>query len=609
MRRLVILLGLVLLALGLTPSPAASAPPKKSTAGALRQDQVFRAIYPVAPRSLDPHGPTDPAAWPVIMACYNRLVTLSPGTAKPDSSLAQTFRVSPDGLKYTFVLYEGLTFSDGTVVNTDAVFFSFDRLMSTEAGRRFFPYLRRFEPLGPYSFRLILSQPWPPFLASLALPQASIVSPGLSQRHPAYLETRTLGSGNYAVYDWKDGTIGIQQRPELPARHKVGFAMFHFEPDPRKRYEKMVAYNAHLTIAPQIPPGGLPEQYKDLNSPGFSARYLAFNTGRTYARMQNTRRAMSFIIREAFKDRPGHMDNPFPAGLFYDSPRRAEPPEVGETDRLTQAAVILRDAGPPLTPLSLVIRAGDESLRRDAETVIRALAPYGFQINLLPLEGAKLRQSLETGDYDLYLDTRTADIPSADMWLGRFLDPAASVDGNPAFFRNNRAAQLIREINAMVGQPGDGPQELAALDRDRARKLADLASIAQTEAPYVFLYQMESPLVVDERLINQRPHPMWPEIWPIDSADLKPFSVRSGANPTGKRPAPAPPPDQPPPPAAPALAEPPPAASTAPAPPPAEAEEEFVFSWGGQENNPAPQRLEGENPSPGLDEFIGEVME
>lgn len=604
MRRLVTLILPILLAICLSAAPVAAAP-QKSKAGALRQDQVFRAIYPAAPASLDPHGPPDPAAWPVIMACYNRLVTMTEGSAKPVPSLAQTIRVSPDGLKYTFILHEGMTFSDGTVVNTDAAFFTFDRLMSSEVGRRYYPHLHRFEPLGPYSFRLILSRPWPPFLASLALPQASLISPGLNQRAPSYLDARTLGSGNYTVYDWKDDTIGIQQRPELPARNKVGFAMFHFEPDPEKRYEKMTAHDAHLTIAPKIPDGGPPEKFRVIKVPGFSVRYLAFNTGRAYTRMQTTRRAMSFIIRDAFKDRPGRMDGPFPAGLFHDSPRRAEPPEVGRADRLTQAAVIIGDVGPPPGPLTLLIRAGDDSLARDAEAIIRALVPYGFNINPLALDGARLRQALETGDFDLFLDTRTADIPSADMWLGRFLDPASSVDGNPAFFNNSQAARLINEINTMVGQPGDGPHELAAVDRDRAAKVAELAEIALTEAPYVFLYQLEFPMVVDERLINQRPHPMWPEIWPIDHADLKPFSVRSGANPTGKRPAPAqaPPADVPDP--SPAEE---PVRPYAPAPEPPEIEPEPDFSLSAPDEDQAPGRLEGENPAPGFDEFIGEVL-
>lgn len=534
MRRSIILILIATLTGLLWPSLLLSAPAKKS--GTIQKEQVFRAIYPYPPASLDPHGPPDPAAWPVIMAAYNRLVTMTEGSAKPIPSLAKTIRVSPDGLKYTFHLEEGLTFSDGTVVNSEAAFFSFDRLMSSDVGRRYYPHLARFEILGPYSFRLILKRPWPPFLASLSLPQASLISPGLRQRPVSYLETKTLGSGNYVVYDWQDNTIGLQERPDLPARHKIGFAMFHYEPDPQKRYEKMIAHGAHLVIAPQLPPEGLPPQYHALNVPSFSARFLAFNNRRAYTRMQNTRRAMSFIVQDAFKDQPAKMDGPFPAGLFYNEPRSLPPPEVVASDRLTQAAVIIKEMGPPQAPLAMVIRAGDKSLAQDAATIIKVLKPYGFTVNLSALDGAQLRQVMETGDYDLYLDTRVADIPSADMWLGRFLDPASPVDSNPAFFKNSRAAQLIQEINATVGQPGDGPQELASLERDMALKLAELAEIANTESPYVFLYQIEHPLVVDERLLNRRPHPMWPEIWPLDSSNLTPLTFRSGANPTGRRP-------------------------------------------------------------------------
>ncbi len=160
--------------------------------GKERGEQLFRAIYPAAPKSLDPHAGPDPAAWPVIMAAYNRLMTFEPGTAKPVPALARQIRVSSSGLIYTFILNEGATFSDGSPVNSEAALFSFDRLMSSEVGRLYYPHLHRLEVIGPYTFSLILRRPWPPFLASLALPQASLISPGLRHKPPDYLRVLYL---------------------------------------------------------------------------------------------------------------------------------------------------------------------------------------------------------------------------------------------------------------------------------------------------------------------------------------------------------------------------------------------------------------------------------
>ncbi len=522
-----------------------AAPPKDG----VKKDELFRAIYPAAPKSLDPHAAPDPAAWPVIMAAYQRLMTFEPGTAEPVPALARQVIVSPNGLTYTFVLNEGATFSDGSILNSEAALFTFDRLMSSEVGQLYYPHLYRLELVGPYTFRLILRRPWPPFLASLALPQASLVSPGLRNKPPDFLNDRTLGSGQYVLYDWKDETIGLSTRPDLVSRPPIAFAMFHYEPDAQKRYEKMIRHRAHLTVDPDLSGGApLPPNFQAQKVPGFSVRYLAFNTQRPYTKMQNTRRAVSFVLKEAFKTRPGHLKEAFPPGLFYNAPRRfdSEAPAIGAADPLAQGRMILNEVGPPAAPLTLVYREGDQALADDAALVRDALAPYGIVLDLVSLSGALGRQIVESGDFDLYLATRTADIPSADMWLGRFMDGASTIDGNPAFFNNERAAALVREIADTVGKPDDGPNDRLRVETERAAKLAELADIAATEAPYVFLYQLETTLVLDEmaklwvnnKIVEGRPHPAWPDIWPIDQTILRPPDFRSGANPTGKRPEP-----------------------------------------------------------------------
>ncbi|UQZ89633.1 hypothetical protein C4J81_10600 [Deltaproteobacteria bacterium Smac51] len=515
--------------------------------GTKANEQLFRAIYPAAPKSLDPHATPDPNAWPIIMTAYNRLMTFEPGSAKPVPALARRVIVAPTGLVYTFVLREGYTFSDGTVVNSEAALFTFDRLMSSEVGQLYYPHLYRLEVVGPYTFRLFLKRPWPPFLASLALPQASLISPGLRNKPPEYLNDHTLGSGQYVVYDWQEQTLGLQTRPDLVSRPPIAFAMFHYEPDPQQRYEKMIQHSAHLTIDPALPANKpLPVKYQVKKAPSFNARYVAFNTRRTYTKMQNTRRALSFIINDAFKDRPGHMKDPFPTGLFYNAPRRfnAAAPAVGGTDPVAQGRLIINEVGPPAGPLTLVYKAGDALLAADARLIRDTLAPYGIILDVVSLEGALGRQIVETGDFDLYLDTRRADIPSADMWLGRFMDGTSSIGGNPAFFNDEKAARLVQEISNLAGQPDDGPNDLLRVENERAVMVAELAEIAMIEAPYVFLYQLETTLVMDEMVklwVNKKiedglTHPMWPDIWPIDQTILKAVDFRSGANPTGKRP-------------------------------------------------------------------------
>ncbi len=583
-----------------------------------RSEQVFRAIYPRAPASLDPHARPDPAAWPIIMATYNRLMSFEGGTAKPTYSLVKTMAVSPDGLNYTFQLQEGQTFSDGTLVNAKAAYFSFDRLMASEVGRLYYPYLKSFKAEGPYSFTLILKRPWPPFLASLALPQASLISPGLRNKPDGFLNDRTLGSGRYLVYDWRDNTIGLTARPDQATKPNLAFAMFHYEPDPKNRYDKMVAHEAHLTVDPLLPAEGLPAQFRLKQIPTFGARFLAFNTRQPYTRVQNTRRALSIIIGQAYKNHPEAMSGLFPRGLFYNAPASATRPVVGQADPLAQAAVILKDVGLPAGPLTLAVQGRGGDLNADARKISETLEAHGFRINIVNLDGQDGRQILNSGAYDLYLGTRFPDIPAADMWLGRFLSSQSSAEGNPALLRNGQADRMILDIMDTVGQPGDGPHDyyLRGIAQARAAKLADLAALAEIEAAYVFLYQVDEPLVLDARLVPQTerdplPHPAWPEVWPIDETIIRPFSFRSGANPTGRKPdSPASPekatePVKPPVTFNPAASPDPPPVAPAPVTP----EAGPVTPPARPGLKPPESRPVGPNPNPDFDDFIGSEMD
>jgi hypothetical protein len=126
------------------------------------------------------------------------------------------------------------------------------------------------------------------------------------------------------------------------------------------------------------------------------------------------------------------------------------------------------------------------------------------------MKGAHGHGLLEKVDWDIFIDFRRPEYPSPEMWLGRFLDSRSSVAGNPARFSNSEADEYISELSVTRG-----------LERDTA--LRRLAMLAMLEKPYVMLYQKLIPLTVDFRLAGLRPHPMWPEVWPIEETNLNPF--------------------------------------------------------------------------------------
>jgi ABC-type transport system substrate-binding protein len=471
---------------------------------------TLRLAYPAQPRSLDPHQfPPDPASWPIIMTSYRRLFDLRDGTTELDSenSAAMTYRVSDDGLTYTIVLREGRTFTDGTPVDTQAALFSFDRLMSGQTGQRYFPFLRSLEVVGPYTFRFHLDRPWPPFLASLTTPMASLVSPGLARRGPAFLERATLGSGRFEVDGYSPGSISLRLRLDLPSVPRLDRVEFVYLEDPRARLDLLAAGGAHL--AWDAVPGPGQAGAVALGAPSFETRFLAFNMTRSYLKLAGVREALAGLARAALESpdpsvRPSAV---FPNGLAPGAPLAEDfSPERAEG----RAAELLGRIGPSRIPLDLVYRADDARGREDAEKLAAKLSAYNLPVRLVPLQGSHGQGLLEKADWDLLIDFRRPELPSPEMWLGLFLDSRSSVRGNPARFSSAEADGLIGELNTTVR-------------RDREVALTRLATLAAQDKPYVMLYQRMVPLAVDPRLQGLRPHPMWPEVWPIDETNLDPF--------------------------------------------------------------------------------------
>jgi peptide/nickel transport system substrate-binding protein len=466
--------------------------------------------YPQAPKSLDPHHyPPDPAAWPAVMTVYKRLFDLKPGSSDLDnaSSAASTYRVSDDGTIYTILLQEGQTFSDGTPVDSMAALFSFDRLMATETGRVYFAPLRLLEIVGPYTFRLHLEKPWPPFMAALTTPMASLVSPSSAQKPMGFLDKASLGSGRFEVESFDERKLILRIRPDAPSVPKLNRVEILFEADPLKRALLVNSGKAHLAWE-----AGRPQEVSDFAEwrlvPTFETRFLAFNMTRPYLRMDSVREALAALALAALGiDKPFKPAGFFPAGLAPDLGQAAAPDPGALMER---ARSILATVGPSRTPLDLAYHESDPQGRADAEKLSEAMRGLGLSARPIPLSGAHGQSILEKADWDLLLDSRRPQLPGPEMWLGGFLDSRSSVQGNPARYDDPEADSLIGEMGASDRQ-------------EKARVIRRLSHLALDKRPYVMIYQKPLALFADKRLSKLAPHPMWPEVWPVEATNLDPF--------------------------------------------------------------------------------------
>src|SRR5262245_10582531 len=84
------------------------------------------------PTSMDPGQLTDINSMRVLSSVYDTLVRFKEASFTQEPGLATAWKMSPDGLTYTFTLRKGVKFHDGTPFDAEAVTFTYDRLLDAK---------------------------------------------------------------------------------------------------------------------------------------------------------------------------------------------------------------------------------------------------------------------------------------------------------------------------------------------------------------------------------------------------------------------------------------------------------------------------------------------
>ncbi len=147
--------------------------------------------------------------------------------------LAESWELAPDGLSYTFKLKQGVTFTDGTPFNAEAVQFSFDRVVEADkitadggtpdpekvivAGQahdQIGTYVDS-EIIDDYTIKMNLSAPFSPFLTGLN-GYLGIVSPtAVAEMGLAEFNRAPVGTGPYVFKEWVEADhITLTRNPD-----------------------------------------------------------------------------------------------------------------------------------------------------------------------------------------------------------------------------------------------------------------------------------------------------------------------------------------------------------------------------------------------------------
>jgi peptide/nickel transport system substrate-binding protein len=210
---------------------ASAAPVKAQT-----RAETLRYVTGAAVNTLDPNIPgSTREAFAVSLSTYDRLVSFGRKQLNGkwvfdlDSirgELAESYDVSPDGLKITFHLRKDAKFQDGTPVTADDVKWSLDRCVTAKILGKAqlltgsLTDASQFKVIDPLTFEVTLPQADKLALPNLATVYPIIINSKLAKAHATeedpwaqeWLKNNTAGSGAYVIEQFKPGEQVILKR-------------------------------------------------------------------------------------------------------------------------------------------------------------------------------------------------------------------------------------------------------------------------------------------------------------------------------------------------------------------------------------------------------------
>src|SRR6201986_4601470 len=185
--------------------------------------ETLRYVTGASVNTLDPNVPgTTREAFAVSLSTYDRLVSFGRKQLngkwvfdldKINGELAESYEVSPDGLKLTFHLRKDAKFQDGTPVTAEDVKWSLDRAVTAPVLGKAqlvtgsMTSADQFKVIDPLTIEVTLPKPDKLALPNLATIYPIIINSKLAKQHAtpddpwamAWLKDHTAGSGAYVL--------------------------------------------------------------------------------------------------------------------------------------------------------------------------------------------------------------------------------------------------------------------------------------------------------------------------------------------------------------------------------------------------------------------------
>ncbi|OCA84539.1 peptide ABC transporter substrate-binding protein [Bacillus sp. FJAT-27225] len=469
--------------------------------------------------SLDPITTTEGEAFRVTENIFETLVQYGDQDTTINPGLAEDWKVSDDGLTYTFTLRQGVKFHDGTDFNAEAVVFNFNRWMNGDDEK--FPYYSMFggykkdkghvikevKAVDEHTVQFVLKRSQAPFLKNLAMSPFSMASPAAVEKFGDDFRNNPVGTGPFKFVEWKQNdTITLEKNPDywqagLPKLNKV---IFRVIPENAARLNALV--KGEIDILDGLNNSDeasvlANDQLQVIERPSNNVGYIG---------MTNTRKPFdNKLVRQAINhaiDKKSIIDA-FYGGKAEPAINPMPPSLEGYNDQISdypydleKAKALLKEAGYEKGfEIDLwampVARPYMPEAQKVAEVIQESLSKIGVKANFQTVEWATYLEKARKGEFDMFMLGWTGDNGDADNFLYTLLDKDSIGSNNYAQYSND-------ELHDILIQAQTEPDQAK---RNELYKKAQ--EIIKEDAPWVPLVHSIPLLAAHKDVVNYLPHP------------------------------------------------------------------------------------------------------
>lgn len=439
---------------------------------------------PASVNSLDLHTQITSNNAFAIDKIYESLVTFNSEGEIVDW-LAQSHEISEDGLTYTFVLRDGLKFSNGNAVTAEDAVFSIQRHLDLGGPLAIAAQVDSLQAQDDKTIVITLKEPYTPFISELSNFSNGIIPQNFAGLSEEQFFKNPIATGPFVVKEWDpagDITFVKNEFYWQEGKPYIDELVYKLIEDDSQAINQLKAGEVHaiesvaLQNVEEIKNGS---ETTVITNGSWVVEQLFFNTLDEHFSDVHVRRALALAL-----DREG-LTNAVTFG-YAQVANSLLPPAIPYNSNDTIKALnfnveaakeeLAKSKFPNGFSSKILVASGNNSRAQEAQIVQAAAQSIGIDLQIESIELASFRERFFAYDYSVMINSGQADSPEANSIIAFQTDPEGFSKSYWTHYTNDEVTKLL-----YAGQKtADG--------EERGKIYADIQQILADEVPYIPFY-------------------------------------------------------------------------------------------------------------------------